>query len=165
MALVTAIVKLGEVLYKVISDSIKARNAVYELNNEVAKGANQVSSKSIVALKQLAQAYKQVGDDAKSKEQFLKDYNDKIKDTGLYIDTVNEADEVFIKNTSKYITALMSRAKAQASENVAIQKYQEFLDKQADIEEDLEKHRKMTKQQYVDLLVATGSSEEQAEEA
>lgn len=126
---------------------------------------NQIGAKQVTILKELAYAYQKVGDSAEDKKKFIEEYNEKIKETGINVTNVNQADEVFIKNTDKYIRAIMTRAKAQAVENKAIQLYQEYLDQQADLESKLEKKRKVSKEQFIALLTASGSTMEQAEEA
>lgn len=100
---------------------------------------NQTSSKAIIALRELSNAYAKVGDSTKGKEKFLQQYADKIKETGLAIDTVKEAEDVFVKNTPKYIKAITDRAKAQAIEAAAVKLYQEYLDKRYDLEQKLQK--------------------------
>ena len=126
---------------------------------------NQIGAKQVAILKELAFAYQKVGDSAEDKKKFIEEYNEKIKETGINVTNVNQADDVFIKNTNKYISAIMARAKAQATENKAIQLYQEYLDKQSDLESQLVKKRKVTKDQFVALLKASGSTAEQAEQA
>lgn len=126
---------------------------------------NQIGAKQVAILKELAFAYQKVGDSAEDKKKFIEEYNEKIKETGINVTNVNQADDVFIKNTDKYISAIMARAKAQATENKAIQLYQEYLDKQSDLESQLEKKRKVSKEQFIALLTASGSTAEQAEQA
>lgn len=116
-------------------------------------------------LYELAIAYKKVGDTAQAKQEFLQKYADKIKETGIEITDVNKAEEVFVNNTQKYVDALMSRAKAQATENTAISLYQEFLSEQDRLEQEMVKRRGVTKEQFVSMLVATGTSLEDAEKA
>lgn len=130
----------------------------------MSKGEAQ-AAKQIVTIKQLSRAYAQLGDDAKAKQQFLVDYADKIKETGVAIYDVNSAEEVFRNNTAAYITALKERAKAQAAEQLAVKKYQEYLEKAGELEKQRDKNTGTNKQEYIDLLMATGSSLEEAERA
>lgn len=67
----------------------------------------------------------------------MKDYADKIKETGIAVTDVKKAEDVFINNTSNYVNAIMARAKAQAVEQKAIEIYQEYLDKRYDMEQKL----------------------------
>lgn len=122
-----------------ITGANNAANAQKKLNKEISEMTNQTSSKAIIALRELSNAYAKVGDSTKGKEKFLQQYADKIKETGLAIDTVKEAEDVFVKNTPKYIKAITDRAKAQAIEAAAVKLYQEYLDKRYDLEQKLQK--------------------------
>lgn len=83
----------------------------------------------------MASAYQKVGDTAEEKTKFLTRFKDEIEKTGLAINDVKMADEVFINNTDKYIQALMARAKAQAIHNKAVELYEEYLKSKGDLEE------------------------------
>lgn len=100
-----------------------------QLNKSIAEGANSISAKGIVALKELAERYRAVGDTADAKKKFLVDFKEEIEKTGLAIRNVSEADEAFINNTDAYVQALKDRAKAQAIQSKAVELYQEYLDK------------------------------------
>lgn len=99
-----------------------------QLNKSIAEGANSISAKGIVALKELAERYRAVGDTADAKKKFLVDFKEEIEKTGLAIRNVSEADEAFINNTDAYVQALKDRAKAQAIQSKAVELYQEYLD-------------------------------------
>jgi hypothetical protein len=99
-----------------------------QLNKSIAEGANSISAKGIVALKELAERYRAVGDTAEAKKKFLVDFKEEIEKTGLAIRNVSEADDAFINNTDAYINALKQRAKAQAIQSKAVELYQEYLD-------------------------------------
>ena len=133
--LITALVSAAYKLWDYISNLRVAAIEQRKLNKEINELANQSGAKAVVVLKELAINYAKVGDNAKAKEKFLKDYADRIKDTGLAVDTVNEADDVFINNTPKYVAAIMARAKAQATENKAIELYKDYLDERYKLEE------------------------------
>lgn len=125
-------------VYKVWDYITALRTAAQEqkkINTDIAQMANQSGAKAVVVLKELAAAYSKIGDSVKDKEQFIQQYNDKIKETGIEVNNVNQADDVFIGNTSKYVAAIMARAKAQATENKAIELYKEYLDKRYELEQ------------------------------
>lgn len=123
-AVIAAINAIGNAIKKIVD----AATETHKLNKEINELANKNGAKAIVVLKELSYAYAKVGDSAKEKQKFLKDYSDKIKETGLAIDTVVEAEDTFVNNTQKYVAAIMARAKAQATEQKAIELYQKYLD-------------------------------------
>lgn len=164
--LVSAIYKLWEYIKNIQTAAEEQR----KLNKEINELANRNGAKAVVVLKELAIAYAKVGDSAEAKQKFIKDYADKIRETGLAINTVKEAEDVFVKNTPKYVAAIMARAKAQATESKAIELYQQYLDDRYDLEAKYEKERTKrsgttSKESYIGLLQATGMSAEQAEQA
>ena len=118
--------------------AIKAADAQRELNKEINKSTASLSSSKLAAFYELAEAYKQVGDAAKSKEEFLKTYRDEIDKTGLAIDNLNQADEAFINNTERYVQAIIARAKVDAYKEQITKKTKETLD------DNLELERKLT---------------------
>lgn len=128
-------------VYKLIDwakAAIKAADAQRELNKEINKSTASLSSSKLSAFYELAEAYKQVGDAAKSKEEFLKTYREEIDNTGLAINNLNQADEAFINNTERYVQAIIARAKVDAYKEQITKKTKETL------EENLELERKLT---------------------
>lgn len=85
----------------------------------------------MVAFKELAKRYRELGDSAEEKKKFLEKFKDEIKETGLAINDINDADNAFVNNTDAYIKAIKDRAKAQAIENEAVRIYQEYLEERA----------------------------------
>lgn len=128
------------VITKVISyvSSLKtAAKEQYEFRKAIWETTNQISSKTLTVFKELQLAYLKVGDSAAAKQSFINKYADKIKETGLNINTVKQAEDAFINNTGKYVEAITSRAKAQAIEQQAIKLYEEYLNKRSELEDKL----------------------------
>lgn len=100
---------------------------------------NQNAAKALVSLQELSRSFAKVGDSAEAKKKFLDDYKSKIQETGLAIDTVQEAEDVFVKNTSKYVEAIKNRAKAQAIEAELVKLYTDYMNDRYDLEQKLEK--------------------------
>ncbi len=138
IALATAI---GLAINKVIDYVSSIRTAAKEqeeFRKSITDATNQISSKSIAIFKELQIAYERVGDSADAKQEFLNKYADKIKETGLNINTVAQAEDAFINNTGNYVAALTARAKAQAIEEQAIKIYEEYLNKRSELENKIE---------------------------
>ena len=153
-----------------VTGANSAAEAQRKLNKEISEGTNQAASKQIVILKELSIAYNKLGDSAEKKKEFLQKYSDKIKETGISIDGLKKAEDVFVNNTDKYVDAIMKRAKAQAIENAAVKIYQDYLDERYDLEQKFEKNKNKaagtnSKEEYITLLKGMGMSAEEAEQA
>lgn len=127
-------------VYKLIDwakAAYKAADAQRELNKAINASTASLSSNKLAAFYELAEAYKRVGDAAKSKEEFLKTYRDEIDKTGLVINNLNQADEAFINNTERYVQAIIARAKVDAYKEQITKKTQETLEKNLELERQL----------------------------
>ena len=153
-----------------VTGANSAAEAQRKLNKEISEGTNQAASKQIVVLKELALAYNKLGDSAEKKKEFLEKYSDKIKETGISIDNLKTAEDVFVNNTDKYVNAIIARAKAQATENAAVKIYEDYLNERYDLEQKFAKNKNRaagtnSKEEYITLLKGTGMTAEQAEQA
>lgn len=128
-----------EKIWDFITGANSAAKATKQLNKEISEMTNQNSAKALISLRQLSEGFKKVGDSAEAKKKFLDDYKNKIQETGLAIDTVEEAEDVFVKNTGKYVEAIKQRAKAQAMEAALVKIYTEYMNERYDLEQKLDK--------------------------
>lgn len=154
--LVAAIAAAGIALVKYIKNIQSAAKEQRKFNKEVSELTNKTAAKSIVVLKELSFAYQKLGDDAKAKEKFLKQYADKIKETGIAVTDVKKAEDVFINNTDNYVNAIMARAKAQAVEQKAIEFYEEYLNKRYELEQKIGQAGKDLMEPSVDPSKSSG---------
>ena len=115
-------------MFENINPQRKAAKATAELNLEITKLANQSAGDKIARVKELSIAYSKLGDNLNAKKQFVIDYKDELANMGIEMDNVNDADEIFVKNTDAYIKALMARAKADALKQKATEDYKKGLD-------------------------------------
>ena len=134
IALATAIGVAINKIIEYISSIKSAEKEAAEFRKSITDTTNQIASKSIAIFRELQIAYERVGDSADAKQEFLNKYADKIKETGLNINTVAQAEDAFINNTGNYVAALTARAKAQAIEQAAIKLYEEYLNKRTELE-------------------------------
>ena len=102
------------------------------------KTTSELSSSKLAKFYELQKAFEQVGNTAKDKEQFLKDYADGLKETGLAINDVQTAEDAFINNTDKYVQAIIARAKIDAYKEQITKKTQETLEKNLELERKIE---------------------------
>ena len=133
-ALVTAAYKLFDYI-KTLKTAAKEQR---EFNQELNKTTSELSSSKLAKFYELQKAFEQIGNTAKDKEQFLKDYADGLKETGLAINDVQTAEDAFINNTDKYVQAIIARAKIDAYKEQITKKTQETLEKNLELERKIE---------------------------
>ena len=133
-ALVTAAYKLFDYI-KALKTAAKEQR---EFNQELNKTTSELSSSKLAKFYELQKAFEQIGNTAKDKEQFLKDYADGLKETGLAINDVQTAEDAFINNTDKYVQAIIARAKIDAYKEQITKKTQETLEKNLELERKIE---------------------------
>lgn len=134
-----AVITLLALFYKTVAKQInqakEAKQAIREYNAAIAESTANLSANNIVRFKQLADEFGRIGDNAAAKQKFVSKYSDELGKLGISMKNVSDADNIFINNTDNYINALMNRAKAQAIQNKAIEAYEQFLIKKAELEE------------------------------
>lgn len=133
-ALVTAAYKLFDYI-KALKTAAKEQR---EFNQELNKTTSELSSSKLAKFYELQKAFEQIGNTAKDKEQFLEDYADGLKETGLAINDVQTAEDAFINNTDKYVQAIIARAKIDAYKEQITKKTQETLEKNLELERKIE---------------------------
>ena len=121
-----------------ISKERQAAIAVAELNEELTEIASNDMAKATLRLQELAQGFRQLGDDATAKKKYITDYKDELLDLGIEVSNVNDAENVFVNNTDGYIQALQKRAMAEAARQKAIEDYKKGLEEEAALEKNLQ---------------------------
>ena len=102
----------------------EAKKATEEFNKAVAES----SKEQIASLMKLSAQWKTLGNDLDAQKKFLRENGDEIKKlTGKTLE-LSQADDLFIKNTGKFVEALILRARAEAQ-------YQEVQKKTAKLAE------------------------------
>ncbi len=79
----------------------------------------------------LVNLYRDLGDNAEAKKQFIEDYKDELEKTGVAINNVQEADNLLITNTDKFVEAMTLRAQATAAMKLASEQFEAQLKEQA----------------------------------
>jgi hypothetical protein len=121
-----------------ISKERQAAIAVAELNEELTAIASSDMAKATLRLQELARGFKQLGDDASAKKQYIADYKDELLDLGIEVSNVTDAENVFVNNTDAYIQALQKRAMAEAARQKAVEDYKKGLEEEAALEKNLQ---------------------------
>ena len=102
------------------------------------KTTSELSSSKLAKFYELQKAFEAIGNSTESKKQFLEDYSDQLKETGLAINDVQTAEDAFINNTDKYVQAIIARAKIDAYKEQITKKTQETLEKNLELERKIE---------------------------
>ena len=134
-ALITVVGLLISKVVSYVSELKTAREEQAAFNKELQEGTAQIASKQLAVFKELQIAYEKLGDSASAKAKFVKEYASKIKEAGINVTNVKQAEDAFVGNTDKYVEAIMARAKAQAAENLAAKTYEEYLVERQALEE------------------------------
>lgn len=128
-----AITAIGGAVWKLTEGWREARREAREAL-DFQKAVAQDYATPIASLEELKRAYANVADTAKDKEQFLVDYAEVIKATGLDIKTVADAEEVLVNNTARYEKAIRNRALVDALRAKTVEETRKMLERSIELD-------------------------------
>lgn len=111
--------------------------AAKRLREELEQG-NTGFGESVIKVKMLSDAWRDLGDNMTAKEQFIRENASAFEELGVSITTVNDAEKLLVKDTDKFLLAMQARAQATAAMNLATEAYERQFT--------LEQERSSTKQ-------------------
>lgn len=82
----------------------------------------------------LRKQWNDLADNMEAKKKFIEENKDEFEKLGIAIGGVDDAENLLVRNKDAFIKSLNERAMAAASYQLAVEKYQEVLKKQADLE-------------------------------
>ena len=135
--LISALVTAAYKLWDYVKNIKTASQEQVKFNQELNKTTANLASKGLSTYYELAEAYKQIGDNAAQKKAFLENYRKEIEATGLAINDVNDADDAFVNNTENYVQAVIARAKIDAYREQIANKTKETLLENQELERQL----------------------------
>lgn len=135
--LISALVTAAYKLWDYVKNIKTARQEQAKFNQELNKTTSNLASKGLSTYYELAEAYRQIGDNAEQKKAFLENYRKEIEATGLAINDVNDADDAFVNNTENYVQAVIARAKIDAYREQIANKTKETLLENQELERQL----------------------------
>lgn len=130
LGLSVAITAVITIFSKFNSKQAEAKKAADEFNKKVAEAAG----KPIAAYHALQAEWLSLSDSLKDREKWVQDNADKFNDLGFKVRNAKEAEDLLEKNAGNFVKACIWKAKALAAQNLAAEKYQEILKKQAEYE-------------------------------
>lgn len=130
LGLSVAITAVIAIISKFNSKQAEAKKAADEFNKKIAEAAG----KPIAAYHALQAEWLSLSDSLKDREKWVQDNADKFNDLGFKVRNAKEAEDLLVKNAKNFVKACIWKAKALAAQNLAAEKYQEILKKQAEYE-------------------------------
>lgn len=116
-----------------IEDMAEADNGIKDvttsvslLNDELEENGYGIGE-SIAKVKELNQAWNDLGDNLSEKERFIAENKKVFDELGLSLQNINDAEIFFKEHTDDYIEAMRLRAKAMAGRKLAAEQYEEAL--------------------------------------
>ena len=107
----------------------KAANNRAKTEQELsAKVANSAASQ-LAAYYALQKKWKECNGDVQKQQKFMSNYKDEIKKTGFAVDSLSDAENLFVKNTNAVVQAIQQRARAQAAYELMVEKIKSGLEK------------------------------------
>lgn len=125
--------KYGKEIIDWIGSLFKAKNAVLSVAemtramSEEIKNSNANYGDSVKKFKELQAEWGKLKS-LKDRTEFVKKYKDELKECGLKIDDVKDAEKAFIEKSADILNAFKLRAKAAAYGALATKKYQEAIE-------------------------------------
>lgn len=110
-------------LNKSVDDAAKRQE---EFASDVASSA----AKQLLAYRSLQEKWNECNGDVAKQQKFMADYKDEIKATGLQVNSLSDAEKVFVTDTDSVVKAIMARAQAQAAYNLAVKEMEAKLQDQ-----------------------------------
>lgn len=133
---ITVLTLYGKEITEWVGSLFKGKQAILDLTNAMDKISEAAdfsdAGKQIADFQKLAEAYRNLGDSAKDKTEFISKYKSEIEQMGVSVESIAEADNLFITNSGAFIQSIQQRAMALAGMQLAAEKYQEALKKSVD---------------------------------
>ena len=108
------------------SKQAEAKKAQEEFNKKVSEAAG----KPVAAYRALQTEWISLSGSLKEREKWVQDNADNFKELGFSVRDAKEAEELLVSNSSKFVEAMMLRAKAAATSELAIEKYKAVIEAQ-----------------------------------
>lgn len=126
LGLSVAITVIIAALSKLQSKQAEAKKAQEEFNKKVSEAAG----KPVAVYRALQTEWISLSGSLKEREKWVQDNADNFKELGFSVRDAKEAEELLVSNSSKFVEAMMLRAKAAATSELAIEKYKAVIEAQ-----------------------------------
>lgn len=126
-AIVAAVSHFSSKAKKAREEAEKAREEAAKLG----KRAAEIAAETVTAFRLLQTGWIGLTNSLKEREKWVQDNYDKFKELGIQINNAKEAEKLFEDGSDDFVNALLKRAKAAAATEMAIEKYKEAMQKEA----------------------------------
>lgn len=119
------------------SKAKKAREEAEKAREEAAKlgkRAAEIAAETVTAFRLLQTEWVGLTNSLKERERWVQENRDKFKELGVTINDAKEAERLFEDGTENFVNALLKRARAAAATELAMEKYKEAMQKEANPE-------------------------------
>lgn len=134
-AAVTALITLKSKLDAVQEEQRQAFIESQRQYTEAQDKINKSVADTTVKFDKLRYEYEKLGDTVEEKNKFIREHQGAFNDLGLSIKSVEDAEDAFVKNKTKFIDALMAKAQAAAAFDTATEKFVKIFENKKIIEE------------------------------
>jgi phage tail tape measure protein, TP901 family, core region len=111
----------------------KSKEAKVDVD-EFSKAVASNAANSVRSINTLSDSYSKLGDNIEAKKKFIIDNTNKFRELGIAVNSVTDADNLFIKNKDKFIEACMLKSKVLASQELAAEKYKKVMEEQVKLD-------------------------------
>ena len=118
-----------------VKESQEDINKRLEEENRVRKSAAQSVSSLLTEYKKLQVEYKSLNGSVQKQNKFIKDNQDEFRKLGVSVNDVTDAENLFIKNETAFITSLQHRAMAAAAMAQMETEYKKVIDRMVEMED------------------------------
>lgn len=101
-----------------------------EINEGIARSIGESAGSQIAAYNKLQRAWKALGNDMAKRRKFVDENKKAFQELGLSVNSVKDAEEVLVNNTSNVVQSFILRAKAAALDKAVTQAYSTMLERQ-----------------------------------
>lgn len=129
---ITLLTVYGDEIVSWIGSLFTAKKALSETYESLEEWQNKVSDSAgatLTTLEKLSSGWMQLGDNMEAKEQYIIDNKNEIDKLGVVINDVNDAERVFNSGKDSFINAVMAKAQAAATMELAAEEYKKALQK------------------------------------
>lgn len=126
LCLSVAITAVIVAISRMQSKQAEAKKQAEEFNNKVAEAA----AEPVTAYRTLQAEWLSLTGSLKEREKWVQDNVDKFDDLGYSVRNAKEAEELLVTNSAKFVEAMMLRAKATATSELAVEKYKKVIEAQ-----------------------------------
>lgn len=123
LGLSVAITAIIVAISKFQSKQAEAKKAADEFNKKVAEAAG----KPVAAYHALQAEWLSLSDSLKDREKWIANNANRFEELGFKVRTVADVEDILIKNSGKFVEAMMVRAKALAAQEFAVDAYKEVI--------------------------------------